>query len=279
MNQSKDILNHPIIEWKNQVVITTALLADFYETDANNVKNNFNNHKSNFIEGKHYFLLQGEELKEFKNLVNNNDLVDKRTPQLYLWTERGADRHCKILDTDKAWEQFDNLEETYFSKKRDMIDLERLDPQTKLMNLLVQSISKNELEQKRQAEQLNRIEQKQDTIVETFTATADTEDFKTWVNKCINRIAESPMFTNGSTRSARYQNARAESYDRLNQKRACRLTQRVAYAKETALQNGATKTAVNAINRLTIIAGDKDLKPIYETVIKEMMIAYCVEVA
>ena len=36
---------------------------------------------------------------------------------MYLWTERGANRHCKILDTDKAWEQFDNLEETYFKVK------------------------------------------------------------------------------------------------------------------------------------------------------------------
>ncbi len=36
---------------------------------------------------------------------------------LYLWTERGANRHCKILDTDKAWKQFDNLEETYFRVK------------------------------------------------------------------------------------------------------------------------------------------------------------------
>lgn len=163
--------------------------------------------------------------------------------------------------------------------KQAVINRSQLSQSTQALFGLIENMAKQELEQKRQAEQLNRIEQKQDTIVETFTATADTEDFKTWVNRCINRIAESPMFTNGSTRAARYQNARSESYDRLNQKRACRLMQRVAYAKETALQNGATKTAVNAINRLTVIAGDKDLKPIYETVIKEMMIAYCVDVA
>ena len=58
-----------------------------------------------------------KELKQFKNLINEIDLVDKRTPSLILWTERGASRHCKILDTDKAWEQFDNLEETYFKSK------------------------------------------------------------------------------------------------------------------------------------------------------------------
>ena len=111
----------PIIEWRKQVVITTALLAAVYETDVDNVKKNFSRHKDNFAEGTHYFLLQGEELKEFKRVVTDSHLPIedglKFTSQLYLWTERGANRHCKILDTDKAWEQFDHLEETYFNVK------------------------------------------------------------------------------------------------------------------------------------------------------------------
>ena len=121
--------NISVIEWKGQRVITTALLAKVYKTNENNVKNNFNNHKKNFIEGKHYFLLQGEDLREFKRVVNNIDIpVDnlKFTSQLYLWTKRGANRHCKILDTDKAWEQFDNLEEIYF-KSEEHIQREMLD--------------------------------------------------------------------------------------------------------------------------------------------------------
>ena len=92
-------------------------MAEVYETTVDNIKKNFGRNKSNFVEGKHFYLLQGEELKRFKNLVTDSHLVDKHTPQLYLWTERGANRHCKILDTDKAWEQFDNLEETYFKVK------------------------------------------------------------------------------------------------------------------------------------------------------------------
>lgn len=108
------------IEHSGQRVITTELLAEVYKTEPNNIKNNFKNHKENFKEGVHYFLLQGEELRQFKSLVNGIDLpieISKFAPQLYLWTERGANRHCKILDTPKAWEQFDNLEETYFAVK------------------------------------------------------------------------------------------------------------------------------------------------------------------
>lgn len=40
---------------------------------------------------------------------------------------------------------------------------------------------------------------------------------------------------------------------------------------------GASQTRINAINKLTIIENDKDLRPIYEIVIKEMMVAYCVK--
>lgn len=105
------------IEHNGLPVITTELLAQAYETDTDNIKHNFNNHKDNFKEGIHYFLLQGDELRAFKNQVNDIPLVAKRTAQLYLWTERGANRHCKILDTPKAWEQFDHLEETYFAVK------------------------------------------------------------------------------------------------------------------------------------------------------------------
>lgn len=42
------------IEHNGVRVITTELLAQVYETDTNNIKNNFNNHKDNFWEGVHY---------------------------------------------------------------------------------------------------------------------------------------------------------------------------------------------------------------------------------
>ena len=49
--------------------------------------------------------------------LNNIQLqISPKTRTLYLWTRRGASRHCKMLGTDKAWEMFDMLEESYFDK-------------------------------------------------------------------------------------------------------------------------------------------------------------------
>lgn len=177
---------------------------------------------------------------------------------------------------EQAREYFTRIEE---KTKEMVINRSQLSPQMQMFYAIADEQAKMELEQKRQAEQLNRIEHKQEILSDTFTKNLDDENFKSWVNCCIAKIAESSNYTNGSSRVAKYQNVRTESYDRLNVKRKCRLTQRVAYAREQALENGATKTYANSINKLTVIAMDKDLKPIYETVIKEMMICYCVKTA
>ena len=65
------------------------------------------------------------------------------------------------------------------------------------------------------------------------------------------------------------------------QKRNCRLDDRVQRAVGRALEErpGIKKSELKKINKLYVIANDKDLKPAYELVIKEMMICYCVKSA
>ena len=104
------------VKFNEEVVITTKTLAEVYECNEKQIKQNNNNNKDKFIEGKHYYKLQGEKLKKLR--VENFDLqISPMTRELYLWTKRGASRHCKMLGTDKAWEMFDTLEENYFNPK------------------------------------------------------------------------------------------------------------------------------------------------------------------
>jgi hypothetical protein len=105
--------NLTIIEHKAKRVLTTQQLAEVYETEAKNIQQNFTRNEERFILARDYYLLEGEELKAFKSETSNSGFAPNLN-KLYLWTERGANRHCKILDTNKAWEQFDVLEETYF---------------------------------------------------------------------------------------------------------------------------------------------------------------------
>lgn len=107
------------VNFNNEIVITTKMLAEVYECEEKQIKQNFNNNKDKFEEKKHYYKLEGENLRSFKQYckVENFDLVKSNVNCLYLWTKRGASRHCKMLGTDKAWDMFDSLEENYFNPK------------------------------------------------------------------------------------------------------------------------------------------------------------------
>ncbi|MCR0487437.1 ORF6N domain-containing protein [[Clostridium] innocuum] len=105
-----------VVEFSNERVLTTQQLAEVYECGEERIRQSFSRNKDRFIEGKHYYKLVGDELRKFKTEYLNDTQL-KHAKELMLWTEKGADRHCKILDTDKAWEQFDNLEDTYFRVK------------------------------------------------------------------------------------------------------------------------------------------------------------------
>lgn len=158
------------------------------------------------------------------------------------------------------------------------INRSQLPPSMQVIYAMLDEQAKVALEQKRQAEQINRIEQKQDAIAETFQKASDTEDFQKWANDRIAQIAESPKFDKGYGRSKNYSLARSESYERLKQKRNCRLDDRVQKAKGRALEErpDIKKSELDKINKIYIIANDKDLRLAYELVIKEMMMHYCV---
>lgn len=153
-------------------VLTTKQLADFYGVDQRTISNNYTRNKTKYIEGKHYILLEGKKLTEFReqisnlylenfevqtpasdnlspcgavkdnlyiqnldvqtsvliNLMNTNENnllteplticlpveISSKTRRFYLWTERGALLHAKSINTDKAWDVYEQLLDTYF---------------------------------------------------------------------------------------------------------------------------------------------------------------------
>lgn len=114
----------PIIKYKNALVITSDQVANMYGTTKRVVSNDFNRNKSKFTEGKHYFKLTGEELKQFRDIQNLQSSqrglqISGKTRTIYLWTNRGALLLAKIIDTDIAWTAYEKLVDFYFDKKDD----------------------------------------------------------------------------------------------------------------------------------------------------------------
>ena len=104
-----------VIERENQRVMTTAVLAEEYGTTNDVISKNFNRNKERYIEGKHYYCLEGDDLREFRANGQIDDLP-MNLNKLYLWTEKGAFLHAKSLGTDRAWEVYDYLVDSYFKK-------------------------------------------------------------------------------------------------------------------------------------------------------------------
>lgn len=120
MSRRRDVVtpeNLPAIIWREANVITTELLAKLYGTTEVRVRQNYGDNAERFEEGKHFFRLSGQDLKDFKDRVGFNDsVVGKNARSLLLWTERGAARHAKMLETDQAWDVFEKLEDHYFRR-------------------------------------------------------------------------------------------------------------------------------------------------------------------
>ena len=99
----------------NVAVVTTRMLADFYETEPQNIRRNFNNNKKWFVEGESYFQLVGENLKNWRESVKDLPAFSSgRGHSLNLWTEEGSLFHAKMLNTREAWQIHKMLVLNYF---------------------------------------------------------------------------------------------------------------------------------------------------------------------
>lgn len=176
---------------------------------------------------------------------------------------------------EEARAYFTRLEE---KAKEIAINRSQLSPELQMFFKMAESMARQEMEQKRLVKEVEEVKQAQNAITETFQKVDDVDDFQRWANSRLAQIAESPKFDKGEGRSRNYSLARSESYERLKQKRNCRLDDRVQKAKGRALEErpDIKKSELQKINKIYIIANDKDLRPAYELVIKEMMLCYCV---
>lgn len=105
-----------VIDYAGQRVLTTNQLAESFGTDSRRISENFNANKNRYSEGKHFFLVEGDELKHFGEQYGNTVSVT-RVSRMYLWTEKGAWMHAKSLNTDRAWDAYEMLVDDYYSAK------------------------------------------------------------------------------------------------------------------------------------------------------------------
>ncbi|CAM4019180.1 ORF6N domain-containing protein [Mesobacillus zeae] len=113
----------PIIQ-NSQRVLTTIQLAEAFGTESKIINRNYQRNLERYVQGKHFFALSGEDLREFKGSRQFDDSL-KFTSILYLWTEKGAWIHAKSLNTDQAWDAYEKLVDEYYTIKDNIVPLSK----------------------------------------------------------------------------------------------------------------------------------------------------------
>lgn len=247
------------LEFKNQRIMTTKVLAEQFGTEDRRITENFSRNEERFIKGKHYILLQGEELKEFKH--NYAESVSANINKLYLWTDRGAARHAKILDTDEAWEVYEELEENYFNPKENK--------PTCIEDVLISSLQemkalKGEVQAVKKTAQENKEEIQGIRDVVSLNSTDWKADSKTLIVKIAQKLGGNQFI----------QDVYREAYALLERRAGCQLSIRKTNKQKKMALEGVSKSKINSVTNLTIIGEDKKLLECFLAIIKELAIKY-----
>lgn len=259
----------PIKEYEGQRVVTFKDIDFVHERPEGTAGRNFRKNKEHFIDGQDFYRITPDE---FRRAIGQ---MDKRQQNdITLITESGYLMLVKSLTDDLAWKVQRQLVNSYFrAKSTPPASMQNLSPQ---LQLLINMELKQKEQDAKIAELTNKTEQQGKTLKNIHdTLFSEEDDHRRWVTKCIGEIAKSPSFDGVFNR---YQKTWLESYDRLNKKIGDDIDDIADRAKEKAKKSGATQAQIKKISRQSVIAERPMLRKAYAEVVKEMMIAYCVEV-
>lgn len=164
---------------------------------------------------------------------------------------------------EEARDYFTTLEERV---KQKVIDLNQLSPELQMFQKIFNSVAEQQLEQKRQAEQLNHVEQRVESIREVVAL-----DTTSWRDDTGNILRKISMELGGGQA---YSQVRAESYELLSKRMGVNLKQRLTNKRRRMADEGICKSTRDKLSYVHIIAEDKKLVEGYTAIVKEMAIKY-----
>ncbi len=249
------------IENEGKRVLTTAQLAESYETTEKRISENFTRNEEHYVEGKHFYCLTGNELKEFLYSANCGLQNSSKIRTLYLWTEKGALLHAKSLNTDKAWEVYDFLVENYFRvqqvQKKQMSQAEIIAAMANNAVALEKRITEQEIA-------IAGTNQRIDDMCEIMKPVSD--DWRPAMNKLVNRIAYSAEYPINELWT--------DIYDEVDIRGGVHLDTRLENLRNRVWERGTAWSACERLNKLDVIQQDKKLIAIYVAVVKDFAAKY-----
>lgn len=137
---------------------------------------------------------------------------------------------------------------------------------TKELSPQLQVMIQLELEQKRQAEKLEHVESRVESIREVVAM--DSNSWREDTGRMLRKIGSEC----GDSKS--YQDVRTESYQLLEKRMGVNIKQRLTNKRRRMADEGVCKSKRDKLNNLDVIADDKKLIEGYVAIVKELAIKY-----
>lgn len=164
-------------------------------------------------------------------------------------------------------EQARNYFTTVEEKAKEMaINRSQLSPQLQMLMEMIDTQARQELEQKRQAEKLQHVEQRVESIREVVAL--DTRSWREDTGNILRKISKE--LGGGQA----YSQVRSESYELLSKRMGVNLKQRLTNKRRRMADEGICKSSRDKLTYVDIIAEDKKLIEGYTAIVKEMAIRY-----
>ena len=249
--------NIAIKEYQGQRIVTFKDIDAVHGRPEGTASRNFRSNREHFIEGEDFFKITPDE---FRRAIGEMD--SRQQNDVVLLTESGYLMLAKSFTDDKAWQVQRQLVKGYFRAKEAV----KLSPAEQL---LAQAQLMVEQERRLKALEVSNAEN-----VKTMETVKDAID-----------IMVAPPVTAGNWQSQMNRNVRAfcmqtgldfhktfqELYTELEVSAGVKLGVRVKFARQRLRANGATQTDIAAVSKLSIVAQDKKLREIFNSLYNRMV--------
>lgn len=241
-------------------VLTFRDIDTIHHRPEGSARKRFNDNRQRFVEGEDYFKITPSE---FRTAIG--DMDSRQQNDVTLFTESGYLMIVKSFTDDWAWEVQRKLVKTYFRAKE--LAAEKPKPMSPSEMFAMQAQINLESERK-----LAALESKVDDTNRKFDAvttfvTSPLTETDTWQERmtCHIRRAVEEFGLN-------YQQFHAKLYDELEHTAGVSLQCRQTRTRNRMAAVGATKTECKNVSKLSIIASDKKLRAMFETILRNEIV-------
>ncbi len=150
--------------------------------------------------------------------------------------------------------------------KQQALDTAALSPELQMFNSLFNALAKNELQQKKLGQAIEETKAEIKEVREVIEV-KPSDNWRADTNNLVKKIC---------FKANDYKLPKEKIYKALEERAGCDLKRRLENMKGRVLLNGSSKSKVDQLNYLDVIAEDKKLIEIYTAIVKEMAIKYSV---